>query len=208
VFLPIIYIISLRLSDNRVLRGNLGDAANKTEAYYLSLLMEEMNELNEKNILSPEFDDEWQKSIYFWSGYGLSYYVYHPIDIECEKAIENAEDKSRAGIGGIMWQHVDAWKNEMEKYLKLLVEDLDENSYELLISSQKKWELLIEDDEELSIRAYEQLYNGGTVMSGYSVGVKYDIYRTRALYLEFIYNYWQYNKIYPREEGMRLYGSR
>lgn len=113
----------------------------------------------------------------------------HQIDIEYEKEMSNPEVWTTAEMTDTTIKCGDMWKAEMEKYLDLLMEELNDDKKKWVSQSQEKWEISTKDNEELSWQVYDQMHHGGSIMSNLAASIYYEKYRTRALYLKSLYDY-------------------
>ena len=147
-------------------------------------------------------NDDWSLLI----SRGLRYEELHPIDIECERAFIESDERGDAHARSTIWEYGDKWKEEMEKYLDLLTLELDENGvlwevgfeqievarggfgFEVAVS-QEKWEEFRISAERLDDFIRYQINHAGTMMSDYRAIFRYDTYRARALYLKSLYDF-------------------
>jgi len=117
----------------------------------------------------------------------------HPLEIEFEKEMKTWSGNTSEGVE-ILCTNGDKWKDEMEKYYELLNEELDEDKKKWLESSQEKWEIYIEENEELGWQIFDQQYHGGTIIQILSAELYYNRYHDRAL--DLIQKYEELTSIY------------
>ena len=137
---------------------------------------------------------------------GLHYDTLEPLDIECEAAFMESDAKGRVQLTGTIWEYGSKWQEEMERYLELLITELDENGVvweigfepieiarggqgRIVSEAQEKWEAFNTSNSWLDDFIRDQINHGGTVMQDYRAGYRYDAYRTRALYLKSLYEF-------------------
>jgi len=111
----------------------------------------------------------------------------HPIDAAYDKAMKEAVETSFTGYREVISEYAEIWKEEMEKYLDLLVDVLDEEHRKLLDTSQKKWEMFIDDNFKLEYDVVGRASGHGTMMGDIARSNQYNKYRDRTLFLEMLY---------------------
>lgn len=79
------------------------------------------------------------------------------------------------------------WKEEMEKYYKLVYDALPENKRKWLSSTQEEWEVFTKN-EILYWQAFDELYSNDSMLEYNSSAIFLNRYRARASDLRFIYN--------------------
>jgi hypothetical protein len=145
---------------------------------------------------------------YSWSIFhevGLHYDILHPLDEACEESIRGMS-VGRVQIVEAIWIYGTKWKEEMEMYHALLVEELDANGviwevgFEpievqrgdlgwMASNAQDLWEAFNTNSTDFDDFIRSQVNHGGTIMQNYRAGYRYDSYRTRALYLKSLYDF-------------------
>ena len=107
----------------------------------------------------------------------------HPIDLYLDSCME--KDMSTAGIVKCMEEATKMWDAELNKYFKLLIKELDEESVYILKSAETEW-LVFRDKEFQNIdNIYSKLK--GTMFIPMKYDTKLEIVRTRALRIKDYY---------------------
>lgn len=107
----------------------------------------------------------------------------HPIDLYLDSCME--KDMSTAGIVKCMEEATKMWDAELNKYFKLLIKELDEESVYILKSAETEW-LVFRDKEFQNIdNIYSKLK--GTMFIPMKYDTRLDIVRTRALRIKDYY---------------------
>jgi len=122
------------------------------------------------------------------SVYETSFTEVHRLDIEFKEVISDSE--IRANLNAVRYytgMFGDKWREEMVRYFELMRTELDENVWELVEESQRRWEVFVESDIAVLNQAYLHAYNNATITLTYSAHNHYERYRNRALHLIMLY---------------------
>ena len=112
----------------------------------------------------------------------------HPIDISFAEELEQPGSWATNTMTQITIEHAHMWRDEMEKYLALLSENLAEyDSAHLLWESQERWLTFAESDDELENEMLWLIYWHGTIRRPISAHITLSRYRNRALHLRQLY---------------------
>ncbi len=119
--------------------------------------------------------------------------VTDPIDEEFKDALSKWNGNTMEGVS-ITSTFADKQKVEMEKYYQLLLEKIESEKQQLLISSQEEWENHIKSLEHLRVQIYEQSQGeGASLILTLIASDYYDKFHDRATELK------QLCKILPDE---------
>jgi len=111
----------------------------------------------------------------------------HPIDLAYQEAMKEAVESSFSGYRGVISEYAAIWKEEMEKYLGLLDEVLDEEHKKMLVVSQKIWDSSIDDSFKLEYEIIGRASGFGSIMGDIARANQLNKYRDRTLFLEMLY---------------------
>ena len=113
----------------------------------------------------------------------------HPIDIELEKVLSDPVILGDTlKVRATLQTYAKKWEEEMNKYVVLLTEKLDDDKLKWLIESQTNWKESKNADDELYVQCYVQQIGEGSLIKDVMASKNYRDYRARALYLEETYN--------------------
>ena len=175
----------------------LAAEANKT-------LCQEQQEtdINSFDEMDSSVDNNWS----IFHEVGLHYDDLYPLDIECQATFFEEGGGGRVHVVMMISRYGDKWKEEMERYVDLLTTELEENGviWEVgfeqievrrgglgwhVTEAQEAWAIYYNKNSDFDDFIRYQINHGGTVMSNYRAGYSYDAYRTRALYLQSLYEF-------------------
>jgi uncharacterized protein YecT (DUF1311 family) len=115
-----------------------------------------------------------------------------PIDISLKGCLDSAENQTTVGMMDCGGRARESWDREMNKYYKLLMQQLNENEKAKLRAAQKKW-LEYRDAEFENAGA---IYYGmeGTMWRIVAVNTQMNLVRQRALDLQSYYENLTFDK--------------
>jgi hypothetical protein len=114
----------------------------------------------------------------------------HLLDISFEATMSDLEVQGVANNRrDVSMLYGDKWREEMERYLELMRNKLDEDALELVATSQSNWEVFVESDMELFSRAISQAWAGGNAIGEFIAFRRYQTYRERTLHLIRMHEY-------------------
>ena len=136
-----------------------------------------------------ELQSEIERLVLLLGDNGIPYWKKpHPIHEAYMEAMKKPENMSPTASGAVTCEYAEIWKEEMEKYYALLLEELREDHKEMLVSSQKNWESFVDEKNGLEQQIISFASGGGSMMIQISAGNYYDKYRERALHLMYLYS--------------------
>ena len=112
----------------------------------------------------------------------------HPLDIEFEKAFSDEVKVDTLKVRATLQTYAKKWEEEMNKYIVLLTEKLDDDKLKWLTEAQSKWKESKSADDELYVQCYVQQIGEGSLIKDVMASKNYRDYRARALYLKETYN--------------------
>lgn len=107
----------------------------------------------------------------------------HPIDIAQRNCLD--KNDTTVGMNKCVYQAMDAWSLEIEKYLALLKNITTEGDYKKITEAQKDWEVFKESEFEAIGLIMEKQ---GTMFQNSTVGLKAALIKERALNLKEFYD--------------------
>lgn len=107
----------------------------------------------------------------------------HPIDIAQQNCLD--KNDTTVGMNKCVYQAMDAWSLEIEKYLALLKNITTEGDYKKITEAQKDWEVFKESEFEAIGLVVEKQ---GTMFQNSTVGLKAVLVKERALNLKEFYD--------------------
>jgi len=160
------------------------------------------NDIQSLNSNETEFLSDWS----IFHEVGLHYDTLYPLDLECEAAFLELDGRGRVQLVETIWLYGNKWKAEMERYLDLLITELNENGviwevgFEqiekergglgwMAAEAQEAWEAYNASNAMFNDFIRGQINHGGTIMQNYRAGYRYDSYRSRALYIKSLYEF-------------------
>jgi uncharacterized protein YecT (DUF1311 family) len=108
----------------------------------------------------------------------------HPIDVYLDSCME--KNPSTIGMVKCTEEAIQMWDNELNKYYKILMKVLDEESAKTLKASELKWI----EFKEMELKNIEKIYSKmeGTMYIPMKYYAKMEIVKTRALQLGNFYD--------------------
>ncbi len=106
----------------------------------------------------------------------------HPIDIQYEKCLASKNGQTTAGMIGCAQKAYDLWDAELNKYYKLLINQLKADEKENLMKSQKSW--IIYRDNEANFFDGVCINLEGTMYRPMAVNRQVEIVKQRTLELK------------------------
>ena len=110
--------------------------------------------------------------------------VKHPIEEKLSKCLDDSI--TTVGMCNCLTEAAKAWDKELNKYYKLLKDELDESGQLLLREAQRKW-ITYRDNEIKFINYYYSEVKVGTMYSMFAEDRKKEIVRERAEELQEYY---------------------
>lgn len=107
----------------------------------------------------------------------------HPIDIAQRNCLD--KNDTTVGMNKCVYQAMDAWSLEIEKYLALLKNITTEGDYKKITEAQKDWEIFKESEFEAIGLIMEKQ---GTMFQNSTVSLKAALIKERALNLKEFYD--------------------
>jgi len=106
----------------------------------------------------------------------------HPIDIAYKKCLDNPNNQTTIGMVDCAIKARGAWEVEVEKYYKLLLTKVSEETKPLLRKSQETWKEYKKSEFDFSNEMY--LSMGGTIWQIVAADNKTEFVKQRALLLK------------------------
>ena len=106
-----------------------------------------------------------------------------PIDKELKRCLE--KNDTTVGMNKCVYQSMNSWNKEIEKYLDLIGQVVSEEDYNKILESQKLWEVFKESEFEIISFIMEKQ---GTMFQNSTIGMKGALIRQRALNLKELYD--------------------
>jgi len=114
----------------------------------------------------------------------------HPIDVDYAREFTKSEIVlSTRDLVEIADTYAKKWKDEMNKYLILLKDELFSDGENYVNESQTKWEALSKANIELQRQNYNKMHEGGSIRHILAAMAYYENVRERALFLRALYDY-------------------
>jgi uncharacterized protein YecT (DUF1311 family) len=110
----------------------------------------------------------------------------HPIDIKVEECLAIQSNQSTIGMIDCIQTAMEEWDAELNKYYKLLMNNLDNNEQDKLRDAQRQW--LVFRDKEFEFIGIRYGKMEGTMFNIIEADSRNNIVRQRALELKSYYD--------------------
>jgi uncharacterized protein YecT (DUF1311 family) len=115
----------------------------------------------------------------------------HWIDIELKSCLAVDSNQTTAGMNMCTYEGEEKWDKELNKYYKLLMNNLDSAGQLKLKEAQRQW-MKFRDIEFEFIGTYYYETKQGTMWTNVAAGSRYEFVKTRALELKAYYEILEY----------------
>jgi len=104
----------------------------------------------------------------------------HPLDIKLQNCM--AKDYSTAGMNNCVYDSIDDWQKEIDRYSKIIKKELTPEQTVLFEQTQKDWEAYYSKEKTL---LYKTIYiKTGTIHTNIAIGEIHALIKNRALFLK------------------------
>ena len=110
----------------------------------------------------------------------------NPIELEVQECMKK-QNYTTVGMSYCVDKSIESWEKEIDKYLKLLETKLTSSQYEALGKSQKQWILY----KDMQWQVIDEIMKDcqGSICLNLISGKKAELVKSRAIYLQSVYNY-------------------